>query len=203
MTPTKASHLAEPGGNQPAGRLPGPRIAVVGLTGSGKSTLAGQLAALLEVPRVELDALHWQPGWQELALEPFRAQVARATAGPAWVVDGNYSKVRDLVWSRATTLVWLDYSLLVVLPQLFWRTLRRIRTREVLWNGNLETWRGTFLSRDSLLVWALKTYGRHRREYPRLLAQPEYAHLDLIRLTSRAATERWLAWLARQPEINR
>jgi hypothetical protein len=31
-------------------------------------------------------------------------------AGNASVLDGNYGIVRDLVWRRATHLIWLDYD---------------------------------------------------------------------------------------------
>ena len=90
--------------------------------------------------------------------EAFRQAVAQALSGPAWVTDGNYSKVRDLIWSRATTLVWLDYSLPVILWQLTQRTWKRIITHEELWNGNRETWRGALFSKDSLFLWAVQTY---------------------------------------------
>jgi len=36
------------------------RIAVVGTSGSGKTTLARRLAAGLDLPFVELDAINWQ-----------------------------------------------------------------------------------------------------------------------------------------------
>ena len=62
------------------------------------------------VPHVELDAIHWLPGWVEQDPAEFRAGVSQAIAGPRWVVDGNYTRVRDLVWSRATTIIWLNYS---------------------------------------------------------------------------------------------
>ena len=37
------------------------RVSVIGVTGSGKTTLAAALAAKLQVPYIELDALHWEP----------------------------------------------------------------------------------------------------------------------------------------------
>ena len=183
--------------------IPGPRIAVVGVTGSGKTTLALRLADLLEIPRIELDSLHWLPGWRAMEDEPFRALVTQAIDGPAWITDGNYGKARDIIWERATTIVWLDYRLPVIIYQLFRRTVQRITQREVLWNGNRETWKGTFLSKDSLFLWALHTHPLHRKEYPRLLALQEYAHLRLIHLRSRAETTRWVEWLARQPLAER
>jgi adenylate kinase family enzyme len=68
------------------------RVSVVGTSGSGKSILARELARALDVPVVELDALHWLPGWAERPDEEFAAAVAQAAAGERWVIDGNYSK---------------------------------------------------------------------------------------------------------------
>ncbi|MEW8979717.1 MAG: AAA family ATPase [Symbiobacterium sp.] len=165
-------------------RSVGRRIVVVGASGSGKTTLARRLAERLGCPHVEVDALHWGPNWTPIPLDEFRSRVDQATAGDRWTCDGNYSKVRDLTWGRADTLVWLDYRLPLVLWRLLRRTLRRIARREALWNGNRESFRTQFLSRHSLFLWALQSHGRHRREYPRVLQRPEYAHLTVIRLRS-------------------
>jgi adenylate kinase family enzyme len=112
------------------------RIVVVGTTGSGKTTLAAAIAARLGIPHIELDALHWEANWTEAPTDVLRDRITRALSGAAWVVDGNYGKVRDLFWSRADTVVWLDYSLPVILWQLAGRTLKRVVTREELWSGN-------------------------------------------------------------------
>jgi hypothetical protein len=106
-------------------------------------------------------------------------------------VDGNYSVVRDIVWPRAETIVFLDYALTTVLLRLVPRTLRRMRTREELWNGNQERWVALF-RHDSIIVWALRTHGRHRRQYRDLLAEPEYAHLCVVHIRSPLETDRWL-----------
>jgi adenylate kinase family enzyme len=130
----------------------GQRIVVVGTSGSGKTTTASRIAQRLGIHHVELDALHWEPDWTPAPLDVFRERVARALNGDAWAVDGNYSKVRDIVWSRTDTVVWLDYTLPVIMGQLVWRTLRRVFTREELWSGNRESLRTTLLSRDSILL---------------------------------------------------
>jgi hypothetical protein len=110
------------------------------------------------------------------------------------VVDGNYGGrgAQEIVWRRADTLVWLDPPLPVILARLWRRTVGRIRSGEELWGGNRESFRNTFLSRDSLFVWALKTYRRRRRLYPGLLARPEHAHLVVHHFTRAADAERWL-----------
>jgi adenylate kinase family enzyme len=175
-------------GSAPAGK----RISVIGTTGSGKTTLASALSRQLHIPHVELDALHWGPNWEEASAEVFRERVSAALRGDKWVVDGNYSKARDIVWGRADTVVWLDYSLPVMMSRLIRRTLRRIARREELWQGNRETWRGAFFARDSLFMWQITTYRRHRRDYPALLSRPEHAHLATVRLRSPRAARRWL-----------
>ena len=173
----------------------GRRISVVGTSGSGKTTTAAQIAQRLNIPHVELDALHWEPNWTEAPLDIFRERVAQALSGDAWAVDGNYGKTRDIVWGRADTVVWLDYALPVIMWQLLCRTVRRSVTQEELWSGNRETLGKALFSRESILRWALQTYKRRRREYPVLLGKPENAHLATIRLRSPRETRQWLTSL--------
>jgi adenylate kinase family enzyme len=175
------------------------RVVVVGTSGSGKTTFAATLAAGLGVPHVELDALHWGPGWTPVPTESFRARVDAATASGPWVVDGNYSAVRDLTWRRADSLVWLDYPLPMVLSRLMWRTLSRIWRGVELWGtGNRETWGNTFFARDSLILLAITQHGRKRRSYPVLLAG-EFAHLRTYRFRSPSAAEAWLRAVTASP----
>ena len=173
------------------------RWVVIGTTGSGKTTFARQLAGLLGVPHVELDALNWQPGWQEADRGAFREAVDISSAGPAWVIEGGYSRVRDLVWGRAQGMVWLDYPYPIILSRLFWRTLRRGLRREELWNGNHEQLWMNFATRESLFLWQLQTHWRRRPEYERWLAE-DFAHLELHRFRWPWSAERWLAGL-REP----
>jgi adenylate kinase family enzyme len=167
------------------------RIIVIGSTGSGKTTLASQLAAKQGCPHVELDALNWEANWTQVSPEVMRQRAQEAVSGNTWVVDGNYSAIRDILWLRADTLVWLDYPFLTVLKQLTVRTFRRIVSRELLWGNNRESLRMLF-SRDSIILWLFTTYNRRRRQYPALFARPEYAHLTVVRLASPEAKHQWL-----------
>jgi adenylate kinase family enzyme len=168
------------------------RIVVIGNTGSGKSTLAAALARCLELRHIELDAFMHEPNWTPARPEVFRERVERAVATERWVVDGNYGQVRDIVWPRADMVVWLDYTLPRVLLQLFRRTMRRLATREELWNGNRERWRTHFLSRESLFLWAIQTHRRRRREWPEHFRDLKHQHLSVVRLRSPGATSTWV-----------
>jgi adenylate kinase family enzyme len=165
------------------------RVNVVGTSGSGKTSFAAALARRLAVPHVELDALSWEPNWTVAPTSVLRERVAAAVEAPRWVVDGNYSAVRDLVWARADTVIWLDLPFGVVMWRVIRRTLRRGLRGEVLWNGNRESLRMA-VGRDSIILWALTTYHRRRRDYPRLFAQ--HPELRVVRLRSGADARRFL-----------
>ena len=169
------------------------RVAVIGTTGSGKTMLAKELSLRLGVLYVELDALNWGPEWTPAQPDVLRERAQRALGGDSWVADGNYGALRDIIWRRADTIVWLDYPLRVVFTRLFWRTVRRSVTKEKLWNGNRERFWVQFFHRDSLFLWALRTYWGERRQYPALLRQPEYEHLRLVHLRSPRDARRLLA----------
>lgn len=173
--------------------LPGRRIAVVGTSGSGKTWLAAELGKCLNLPHIELDALHWQPDWRMCPLDDFRRLVENALNQPGWVIDGNYRKVRDIIWGQSDTLVWLDYPLVIPLWRVLKRTLGRIIRKEVLWGNNRESLKTFFFEKDSLLLWVFTSHPKHRRDYPQLLGTPEYNHLISIRLRSPRQLRGWLA----------
>jgi adenylate kinase family enzyme len=159
----------------------GSRIAVVGVSGSGKTQAANRLSDLLGYPYIELDSIHWLPGWQEMPRPDMRQKLAKLVKSPTWVIDGNYSYLRDIIWKHADTLIWLDYPLHLILWRLSKRTFRRAATREVLWNGNREDFMQAFIGRESLFQWALHSYGTHHKTYPLTLAEAQYSHLRVYR----------------------
>lgn len=172
------------------------RVSVVGVSGSGKSTLARALAARLGSPCIELDSIRHLPDWEPLDADAFRAEVDRLTAGPSWVVDGNYRAVvrEGPVWQRADTVVWLDLPKRTALRQVTWRSLRRVLRREELWNGNRERLRD-LVSLDPMRSMPLYVWTHHERKEAQLeaaMVDPSLAHLRFVRLTSHAQADAWL-----------
>jgi len=149
------------------------------------------LAALAAAATVvEVDAIQHKAHWRKASVEEIREGIQAALDGtPNWVIDGTCEhEVGDFIASRADLIVWLDLPLAVKLVRLLRRSWRRVRTREVLWNGNVETWRDVFVGRDSVVAHPLRTHFRHRR---RTLARPDRA--KLVRLRSTSEVNEWLS----------
>ena len=178
------------------------RVVVMGSTSAGKTTLSREIARVLGVPAIELDALHWDANWTMAETPVFqeRLRAALAAAPDGWVIDGNYGKVRDVYWDQADTVVWLDYTLPLILWRLARRTTGRVARREELWNGNRERLRDHLLSRDSLIWWAITTYRRRRRQLGELFASPAAAHLTVQRFRRPGETANWLRGIANGQE---
>jgi len=112
--------------------------------------------------------------------------VSDFTAAESWVVDGNYGAVRDIVWARADTVVWVDPPRHTVMRQLIARTLRRMATKEELWNGNRERWRYLFRREESVILYAWMSHAKYRARYFAAQADPANAHLSFVRLRTAA-----------------
>ena len=144
----------------------GRKILVAGQ--GGKSTLARALAADLDLPYIELDAIYWLPNWGERTHEDFRLEVQRAVDEhpDGWVIDGNYGSVLDgLVAKQAESVVYVNMPWRVLFWRTLWRSIARARDKRVVCGTNTESWRKTFLSTDSLLWFLIKNrrnFGRSR-----------------------------------------
>ncbi|MBS1836159.1 MAG: adenylate kinase [Actinobacteria bacterium] len=175
------------------------RVSMVGVPGAGKSTTGRLVASLLDVPFVELDSLFHQPGWTPLPLEQFRAGVGEIVAGDGWVVDGNYRQVRDLVWGRADTVIWLDPSRIRATSRVLRRTLERVTRGEELWNGNSETWSNLFSAdpERNVVLWSWKKHPEYRRSYTAAMVERVPSEARWVRLRSDDEVDVFLSGLNR------
>jgi len=175
------------------------RICILGTSGSGKTTLGREAARRLGIVSIDIDELNWEPGWISVPEDELRVRLEQAMEAPAWVTSGNYNRLQEIHIVRADTLVWLDYSLPVILGRMLRRTLRRVVFKEACCNGNYETWAGTF-SRESVVLWLLKTYRKRREQCTEMFANPEFSHLNCIRHRSPRETRKWLEELDALPK---
>jgi adenylate kinase family enzyme len=174
------------------------RVSVIGCSGSGKTTFGKALALRAGVPFAELDAMFHQPEWTELPEDEFQARVREATAGDAWVVDGNYAAVRPIVLERATDVAWLDYSRARVMQQVIRRSVARAVTRRELWNGNREDPR-EWVKPEHPIRWAWARHGPKRLEYEARFIEPQYARIAVHRFRTPKEADAWLQAIAPVP----
>ncbi|QTF08884.1 AAA family ATPase [Brenneria izadpanahii] len=170
------------------------KINVVGTSGSGKSTIARALAHRLGIPYIEMDALFWRENWQETPDSEFFPRLETALAQKDWVLDGNYNRTRSIKWRDIDVVVWVDYGFIRTLFQAVSRAWRRSWNKEELWagTGNRELFSRNFFSRDSIVIWTIKTYSSNRKRYLADLSDPRYQNIRFIRLRSRRESRDFL-----------
>ena len=168
------------------------RVVVLGASCAGKTTFARSLSASLGLPHVELDALHWGPEWKPRPRPAFLGDVETAISGRRWVVEGGYEVVRQVIWRRATTAVWLDYLFSTVFLRALRRTVCRSLTGEELYSGNRESLFRAFLTPGGIPWWVVRTYWRRRATYEEALISAEAAHLTVVRFRQPRDAEAFL-----------
>lgn len=161
------------------------RIAVLGCSGAGKSTLAAGLAARLDLPWLATDAVFWTGEWRPTPSTEVRGWLESATAAERWVTDGNFDGDRDLLWTRADLIVWIDLPLGRVLGQALRRNLGWWLARTPVWGGQ----RMTLAKALGGARHVLRSHGRKRRAYPIWIAE---AGARSVRISHAAPAEAWV-----------
>ena len=179
------------------------RIVIVGTTGSGKTTLARRSANIIDGRHIELDALFHDPDWTPAPPEVFRERLRAAIdRQERWVTCGGYrGNTRDITWPLADQIVWIDLPFPVTFTRMLRRTFTRRLRNEELWNGNRESIRGMFFSRESLILFAIQHRNKYREMYPAELSDPAIAHRS-VRLTRPRDVAAWLDGLAAEWNVD-
>lgn len=179
------------------------RINVVGTSGSGKSTFARQLAMILQLPHIEMDALFWKPDWLESSDEEFFARIEDVTNQEEWVLDGNYTRTTPIKWRRVEMVIWLDMSFPRTFSRVTKRAFHRSISQQEIWpgTGNRETLRKALFSRDSIILWMLTSYRRNRQKYLETMNSPDYKQISFVHLTTPGEVNQFLEVLSTDIEL--
>ena len=173
------------------------RVLVAGISGAGKTTFARELCRRTGLPYYEMDAFFHGPGW--VPIPTFEDDVAAVVAQDSWVFDSHgYAQVRDLMWSRVDTVVWLSYSRPVVTSRVVRRSIARSWDQEPMFNGNTESWR-SWIDPEHPIQWSVRAYASRRDDMLARFADPAYAHVRKVRLRTPRTARRWLDLVAANP----
>ncbi len=169
------------------------KINIIGTSGSGKSTFGRKLAESLSLPFLEMDAIFWGPDWTFPEDKELFSKLASALEVENWVLDGNYTRTIPIKWDNIDIVIWLDFSFLRTLSQAVTRAITRLLTQEEIWpgTGNRET-PGKLLSRDSIVLWTLRTYQRNKNKFTGYMEAEEFKRIRFIRLKSPRQAKRFL-----------
>ncbi len=156
------------------------KIIITGTTCTGKTTLGRKLSRDLSILHVDLDDLYFLPNLIEKEKEQFVKDVTSEVEGKEeWIVTGSYQTVlKDTLWQEASVIIWLDYSLNLIVRRYFIRTFKRVVFREKCCGENYETLKRTF-SKNSLFLWIFKSYWR-RKDRMINWKSGEFAHKEWI-----------------------
>ena len=150
----------------------GKRVAVIGR--GGKTGLAKAIGVQYALPFLELDSVVWLPGWKPRDRAERRGIIEKWIDDHpgGWTIDGETVDTtgRQAI-SRADVVILLDLPFRTVFGRVVVRSIRRIRSHEQVCGDNFESWRNSFLSKNSLiflhLIWLVN--GRWRRQRQRLV----------------------------------
>lgn len=170
------------------------RINVVGSSGSGKSTVSKSIALKLRHPVIQLDQLFWRQDWTFVTEDEMIALIKDKLSQPKWVLDGNFNKFEPIKWQEVQMVVWVDTPFILNLWQVFRRCIKRAISQEEVWEGSgcRESFRRSFFSKDSIILWVLKTWGSYRRIYSGYIESNEYPHIKWVRLRSRKEIQNFI-----------
>ena len=131
------------------------RFLIVGYSGSGKSTLAREISFLTSIPYFDSDSLYWDSEWNLISDDEVVAKLP--LSDDSWILDGNFVSHRDQVWSRATTIIWVN-------PPLMKGMFRLIKRNLGLWISRRPSWSGSRMPLNIAISGIVHGWKRRRKD---------------------------------------
>ena len=153
------------------------KIAIIGYSGAGKSTLAEKLSHCYSIPKLHMDTLQFQPGWQDSDRDWMLTEMKNfLTNHKAWVIDGNYSWCYyEERMQEADQIIFLNFSPLTCLFRAFKRYLKyRGKVRESMAAGCQEQFNWEFIR---WILWDCRTNNAKERYQKLSDTYPEKMHI--------------------------
>ena len=172
------------------------RILCYGVCGSGKTTLARRISEKTGIPWHSADDLTWLPGWQMVPDEIQGHKIRAITEQESWILDTAYGKWIEIPLERVELIVALDYPRWFSFQRLLRRAIARAIDKQLVCNGNIETWRNMF-SRDSILIWHFKSFKNKQRRMRKWANQESGPKVIVFR--NAKETDAWLHTLGPDP----
>lgn len=115
------------------------KIMIIGSGGAGKSTLAKEMGKKLNLSVHHLDALLWEPNWNQVSKDKQREIQEKIVQEEEWIIDGNYGGTMDIRFRAAETIIFMDIHRIICV----YRALKRVfqyrnQTRPDMVEGNEE-----------------------------------------------------------------
>jgi adenylate kinase family enzyme len=164
------------------------RIAIIGCGGSGKTYVARKLAARLNLPLTHLDSIYYDANWNPLLQDDFADRQKELTAGPRWLIEGNYASTLSIRLASADTVIFLDLPAITCLVGILQRRWH-YRGGQYARDGVYDRIRWSFVR----YIWG---YRKTMRPKVRGLLTEHGGGIQLITLTSRRDAVRFLVDVA-------
>ena len=168
------------------------KVTVIGINCSGKTTLSKIICRKIKNKHIELDKIKRDKKGNRLPLNRLIDIVSKEIRAESWVIEGNFLGVRELVWRRSDTLVWLDLPFQTILSRTIIRMVKECRQRNP---RNLidvfEQLYRVFIT----LYWLINQFWKRKKSIISILSRPEMSHLKIIKLKNQKDVKRWIASL--------
>lgn len=139
------------------------KIYIIGNSGQGKTTLATRLSKMINIQYYDMDDLFWRPNWQQISDEEKSEVLGDIVKNEDWIISGNYSKVSGRIKEESECIIWLYYPYYINMWRSIKRGLYRAWTKQLVCNGNVETWK-SFFSKESIVLWAHQCYKKNEEK---------------------------------------